>query len=210
MKKLVTLLFMSIFGLLITTNAQALPYNEVGDAGDLMVSAQNVGANVDQISGNFFAPGGLDVDLYALFFDVTASITFDATTVDNYSPDMNMYIFNASGNPLAANDDGPIGYDSQIILDIIPGLYYLAVGENNTEALDASSNKIADNDYGVLIPDGVLGGWSLPSPTSDFATGGDYTITLSQLTAAPVPEPATMLLFGLGLLGLAGVSRKKQ
>ena len=29
-------------------------------------------------------------------------------------------------------------------------------------------------------------------------------------SGAPVPEPATILLFGLGILGVAGVSRRKK
>jgi hypothetical protein len=46
----------------------------------------------------------------------------------------------------------------------------------------------------------------------DLKSVGIYGLAVrsGQVSAAPIPEPATMLLFGIGLLGLAGVNRKKQ
>ena len=45
------------------------------------------------------------------------------------------------------------------------------------------------------------------SDVGGFTVSSVFTTPIGQ---NPVPEPATMLLFGLGLLGLAGVSRRKK
>lgn len=81
--------------------------------------------------------------------------------------------------------------------------------DNNLDE-EVPGTSVNTTHVAVLLADlGLTHDYHLhPVGINDNAGGGNYTLTLWG-SAAPVPVPAALYLFGTGLVGLAGLARRR-
>jgi hypothetical protein len=150
---------------------------------------------VDVFSGVRSASPDDDIDPYGYRYSPTISFNVPVYSVGMYLTDGidTNWLFNFSAyNSLnALIEEITINSIGRLVQGVSP--YFIGLGSN--EQISYIKLRIYDP-----INNNV--------PTS--STNSFEIDDLIFSGSSPIPEPTTILLFGLGLLGLAGVSRKKQ
>lgn len=195
--------------LLGASQLRAAPWSEVGDAGELLGTAQQpVGAGaLDSISGTIGRVN--ERDLFRIRITDPASFSAVTSGGDPANPatqlDAMLALFDANGVGILLNDDGVFDNgNSELgpLAGVSPGIYFLAIFDDDTLPVSGSGAFPDDLIWtppvspftGQRVPDGggasaPLSGWVAELSTQ---LGSPYTIALTG--AAFVPEPSVALL----------------
>jgi hypothetical protein len=182
--------------------ATADPISESGDAGELLGDEQNVANNTTSISG-FLDP--TTADMFAF------SWSGGALTIDTNGSafDTQLSLFDSLGFGLIHDDDSGSGLRSLITSVLAAGDYLIAISAFNYDPQSSGGAIFPTGFPGPYGPTGPGGGSALSGWGGGTFSGGDYIISFSSAVNS-VPEPGTLVLLGIGLLGMAASRRRKK
>jgi len=187
--------------------ADSIPYPNVGQ-----VAPTNtfIATSTGNVTG-YFVQGGAASGGTAAFTDVVGLLDLTTDTFSGWLFD------NQTTKPGATANFGKVDAGDTLavlILDVFPptGIFssdptLSSDGINHAYAAPWAGGTL----NGAYIPAGLyIGMEDLPMPISDLNYNDDSFVLTDVTTASSVPEPVSLLLFGVGILGLAALSRRRH
>ncbi|WP_218082037.1 DVUA0089 family protein [Anthocerotibacter panamensis] len=184
--------------------AYAFSVTEVGDAGETLTTAQVLSGTgpLETISG---ALSSNNADLFQIFID---GGNFSATTLPNNAFNTQLFLFDALGRGVVANDDSSIQTTGSTLnaIGLSSGIYYLAISGFDYDPTSVNGFIFPNNARGQRTPQTNSPLTGFGQRTTLESDSGFYTLTLSGASGVPVPGPGP----ALGLLALGGLGGLKQ